>query len=238
MGLIMKKEIQRAAERGITKLNWLDSRHSFSFGSYHNPKRNGFGKLLVLNDDIVGPGKGFGTHHHDNMEIISIVLEGALEHKDGMGNHGIIRKGEIQRISAGSGITHSEFNHSDKERANFLQIWIEPREQDIKPGYEQRKFSIKNNGLMEAVSPAKGKDALSINQDARISIAKLGKGNGITYKIAKKGNGAYLLVIYGRITVDEEKLNARDAIGISGAGEFRIEPEISSEILIIDVPLN
>ena len=238
MAFIMKKEIHRAAGRGITKLNWLDSRHSFSFGSYHNPKRNGFGKLLVLNDDIVEPGKGFGIHHHDNMEIISIVLDGALEHKDGMGNHGIIRNGEIQRISAGSGITHSEYNHSSKERVNFLQIWIEPKEQDTKPSYEQRKFSMKNNELTEAISPTKGKDTLHINQDARISIAKSGKGSRISYKIAKKGNSAYLFVIDGRITVDEEKLNARDAIGISGVSEFQIEPEISSEILIIDIPLN
>ena len=138
----MKIEVHKAEERGTSEHGWLHSKHSFSFADYYNPEKMGFGKLRVLNDDIVDPGQGFGTHHHDNMEIVSIVLEGSLEHKDNAGNHGVIKTGDIQRISAGSGITHSEYNHSKKEKVNFLQIWIETKEHNIKPSYEQKNFRI------------------------------------------------------------------------------------------------
>ena len=142
--ILMKKEVHKAEERGTAEHGWLHSKHSFSFADYYNPKRMGFGKLRVLNDDIVDPGQGFGEHHHDNMEIVSIVLEGSLEHKDSSGNHDVIKTGDIQRISAGSCITHSEYNHSKKEKVNFLQIWIETKEQNIKPSYEQKILRIIN----------------------------------------------------------------------------------------------
>ena len=143
----MRISVQRSAERGSTELGWLHSRHSFSFGNYFNSKRMGFGLLRVLNDDIVEPGKGFGTHFHDNSEIVSIVLEGALEHRDSMGNHGIIKAGEVQIISAGTGISHSEFNHSGREKVSFLQIWAMPKELNTAPSYEQKKFDLKKNEL-------------------------------------------------------------------------------------------
>ena len=167
--------IYPADERGTTELGWLHSRHGFSFGNYYNSKRMGFGLLKVFNDDIVEPGKGFGAHFHDNMEIVSIVLEGALEHKDSMGNHGIIKSGEIQRISAGTGISHSEFNHSGKDRVHFLQIWVIPKETGIKPSYEQKSSELKKNKFIDAVSGGKNKDSIYMHQDANFSLGNFDK---------------------------------------------------------------
>src|SRR3989344_3753779 len=175
----MKIKIQHSSERGSTELGWLHSRHSFSFGNYYNPRRMNFGFLRVLNDDIVEPGKGFGMHFHDNMEIISIVLEGALEHKDSMGNHGVIKAGEVQRISAGTGISHSEFNHSYKEKVHFLQVWIEPKETSLRPNYEQKRFDLKNNKLTTIVSGSKNKNTTYINQDAYFLIGNFDKNKTI-----------------------------------------------------------
>ena len=148
----MKKIIHRSSERGITELGWLHSRHSFSFGNYYNPGKERFGLLRVFNDDIVEPGEGFGTHPHDNMEIISIVLKGQLEHRDSMGNGSVINEGDVQVMSAGTGITHSEFNPSDTDKVNFLQLWIFPKERGIKPRYDQRKYTVAENEVKEVVS--------------------------------------------------------------------------------------
>src|SRR3989344_7378287 len=192
----MKINTQKSEYRGATEIGWLHSRHSFSFGNYYNPKRMGFGLLRVLNDDIVEPGKGFGAHHHDNMETISIVIEGALEHKDSMNNHGVIKSREVQRISAGSGISHSEFNHSGKEKVHFLQIWVEPKEMGLKPGYEQKNFSkIKKNELAEIVSGNKNGKSIYIHQDAYFSIGYFDNGKEINYKLKNDGNGIFVFAI-------------------------------------------
>lgn len=235
----MKKDIHRASERGTTEAGWLHSKHSFNFGNYYNPYRMGFGTLLVLNDDTVEPGQGFGTHHHENMEIISIVLEGALEHKDSMGGHGIIKANEIQVISAGSGIDHSEFNHSKTKNVKFFQIWIEPKERNLKPRHNQKKFLPKDrkNRLQVVVSGNKSDKALYIHQDAKLSIGSLDKGKKISYSVTPQ-NGAYIFVIKGNIEVDNEKLNEKDAIAISDTKTIDIAALSDSEILVIDVTLN
>ena len=234
----MKKIIHRSVERGIAEFGWLHSRHSFSFGNYHNPDKINYGLLRVLNDDIVEPGEGFGTHPHDNMEIISIVLKGELEHRDSMGNGSVIREDEIQVMSAGSGITHSEFNPSDTEKVNFLQLWIFPKERGIKPRYDQKKFTISENEIKKVVSGEKSEDQLFINQNASIFRGKLEKDQDYTFKFNKKGNGAYLFVLEGSIILDGETVSKRDAAGISETDQFQIKSTGKSEFIIVEIPMN
>ena len=234
----MKKIIHRSIDRGIAEFGWLHSRHSFSFGQYYNPEKVNFGLLRVLNDDIVEPGEGFGKHPHNNMEIISIVLEGALEHRDSMGNGSVIYKDDVQVMSAGTGITHSEFNPSEDEKVNFLQLWIFPNAQDLKPGYDQKKFEISDGEIIKVVSGEKNKGSLFINQDASIFRGKLSKEKDYVFNFSKKGNGAYLFVLSGSIILDNETLNKRDAIGISETDQFRITSGSQSEFIIIEVPMN
>lgn len=234
----MKKIIHRANERGITELGWLHSRHSFSFGRYYNPEMERFGLLRVLNDDIVEPGEGFGTHPHDNMEIISIVLKGQLEHRDSMGNGSVINAGEVQIMSAGTGITHSEFNPSDSEKVNFLQLWIFPKERGVSPGYDQRKFDIAENEIKEVVSGEKSNDSLHINQDASIYLGNLDKGKLYTFKVDKKEYGTYLFILEGSIILDGDTLTKRDAAGIWDTDEFRIISQAQSEFILVKVPMN
>ncbi len=234
----MKKIIHRSVERGIAEFGWLHSRHSFSFGNYHNPDKINYGLLRVLNDDIVEPGEGFGTHPHDNMEIISIVLKGELEHRDSMGNGSVIREDEIQVMSAGSGITHSEFNPSDIEKVNFLQLWIFPKERGIKPRYDQKKFTISENEIKKVVSGEKSEDQLFINQNASIFRGKLEKDQDYTFKFNKKGNGAYLFVLEGSIILDSETVSKRDAAGISETDQFQIKSTGKSEFIIVEIPMN
>ncbi|HLC50283.1 MAG TPA: pirin family protein [Candidatus Nanoarchaeia archaeon] len=235
----MNIEIQRSSERGLTKIGWLNSRHSFSFGNYHNPKKMNFGLLRVLNDDIIGAGKGFGMHFHDNMEIVSIAVEGALEHKDSMGSHGIIKENEIQSMSAGTGIKHSEFNHSKKEKAHFLQIWIEPKEQDIKPEYCQKKFSDEdfNNRLRLVVSGKKEKNTLCIHQDAYFLIGDFNKGKSDLYKLEKVSNGVYFFVIEGSVNLENEALGTGDAAEITQTEKISFKATEKSKILVIEVPM-
>jgi quercetin 2,3-dioxygenase len=233
----MPTVIHRSEERGTTELGWLHSRHSFSFGQYNNPEKERFGLLRVLNDDIVEPGEGFGTHPHSNMEIISIVLKGQLEHRDSMGNGSVINEGDVQVMSAGSGITHSEFNPSDAEKVNFLQLWIFPVEHGIKPRYDQRKFDIKENEVIEVVSGEKSDDLLFINQDASIYIGKLNQGNEYTFKFDKKGYGAYLFILEGSIKLDGDTLNKRDAAGIYDAYQYIIKSEADSKFIIVKIPM-
>ena len=234
----MKTIIHRSIDRGISEFGWLHSRHSFSFGRYYNPEKVNFGALRVLNDDIVEPGEGFGTHPHDNMEIISIVLKGQLEHRDSMENGSVINEGEIQVMSAGTGITHSEFNPSDTDRVNFLQIWIFPKEKGVRPRYDQKKFGIKENESLKVVSGENSGGQLFINQDAVVYRGRLKAGKEFPFTFDKKGNGAYLFVIEGSIIFDNQTLNKRDAAGISETDEFLIKSETDSEFIIIEIPMN
>ena len=236
----MKKIIHRAESRGKSELGWLLSRFSFSFANYYNPDKMGFGLLRVLNDDVVKPATGFRTHSHDNMEIITIILEGALQHKDSMGNGSIIRVGEVQVMSAGTGVKHSEINPSSDENVNLFQIWIFPKEQNIKPRYDQKKFASENrkNNLQTVASGFKTNDALYIHQHAAITLGNIEKGKKIKYKNFKPGNGSYLLVIKGKINLLDQELLTRDAIGIWELNQFEISADENSDFIIIEVPMN
>lgn len=236
----MKIIIHPASERGHANHGWLNAYHSFSFAQYHDPNKVHFGLLRVLNDDTVAPGKGFGFHPHDNMEIVTIPLYGQLEHKDSMGNIGVIGPNEIQAMSAGSGIMHSEYNHSKTEPVNLLQIWIFPKKRNIEPRYEQRVFTDadKDQQFKTIVSPVKSTDVMWINQDAYFSIGKFKAGQTIEYTMQHQGNGAYVFIIEGSASIHNEQLNKRDAIGISETAQFKINITADSEILVIDVPMN
>jgi quercetin 2,3-dioxygenase len=236
----MKTILYPAIERGHANLGWLDSFFSFSFSEYHDPKKIHFGALRVLNDDHISGGGGFGTHPHDNMEIITIPLEGKLAHKDSTGNEGIISKGDVQIMSAGTGIRHSEYNASSLEAAKLLQIWVFPKIKNIKPQYGQRTFAVdgRQNNWQVVVSPDVKDQALNINQDARFSLVDLQAGKSISYQMKWKNSGLYLFVIEGSIKTTEQSLSKRDALGIIEAEEVNLEATSDSEILAIEVPLN
>ncbi len=235
----MKTTVHKAESRGNADHGWLNSYHTFSFANYYNPERERFGLLRVLNDDIVQPGEGFGTHPHDNMEIISIPLKGALAHKDSTGNEHVINTGDAQIMSAGSGLFHSEYNASKKELVNFLQIWVFPKVRDIEPRYDQKTYNSVDriNKFQTVVSPKKSDDTLWINQDSYFSLANLTIGSNVKYSINHKGNGIYLFVLEGSVTVAGEKLNKRDAIGIEESDNIEITADENSEILVIEVPM-
>lgn len=236
----MKTIMHRSNTRGHAEHGWLDSHHTFSFASYHNPERVRFGLLRVLNDDIVQPGEGFGTHPHDNMEIVSIPLSGALAHKDSTGNEHVINTGDVQKMSAGSGLYHSEYNASQKEEVNFLQIWVFPKERDIQPRYDQKTFSKaeRKNKFQAVVSPEKNSSSLWINQDSYFSLADIEAGKEITYNINKKGNGVYLFVISGSVEAAGTNLDKRDGLGIEDADKITVTAKENSEILVIEVPMS
>lgn len=236
----MKTIFHPASSRGFADHGWLKAAHSFSFADYYNPERINFGALRVLNDDIIAEGKGFGTHPHNNMEIITIPLEGSLEHKDSMGNGSIINAGEIQNMSAGSGITHSEFNPLQDKAGNLLQIWIFPKLKDITPRYGQLKYDNTKlvNNIINFVSPDKDKSKLWINQDAWVSLSKPTGGTELAYHINKTGNGLYLFVIGGQVEVAGLKLGVRDAAGIWDADTINIKAETDSFLLLLDVPMS
>jgi quercetin 2,3-dioxygenase len=235
----MKTIIYKADERGIAEFGWLHSRHSFSFGRYYNPEQMGFGLLRVFNDDIVEPGEGFGKHPHDNMEIISIVLDGELEHRDSMGTGSVIKTGDIQVMSAGKGITHSEFNHSKERKVNFIQLWIIPKEKNIEPRYDQKNFTIsdRKNKIITVVSGIKPDGVLTIHQNASISLGNLEKGGKGNYKIQYPGNGVYLFMLNGNIKLNGDTITGKDAIGISDTAEFSFHSESDADFIIIDVPM-
>lgn len=235
----MKNVIHRASSRGSANFGWLNSKHTFSFGQYYDPDRINFGMLRVLNDDIVIGGAGFPTHPHSNMEIVSIPLKGALAHKDSTGNEKIIQTGEVQIMSAGSGLTHSEYNASQSDEVNFLQIWVFPKEENIEPRYDQKRFNDadRKNAIQTVVSPDQG-DSLWINQDAWFSLTNVEAGKSIKYEINKKGNGVYLFVIEGEVEVGNETIGKRDAIGISEIDQVNIEASVDSKLLIIEVPMS
>jgi quercetin 2,3-dioxygenase len=236
----MKTIIHKAADRGHANHGWLNAKHSFSFASYHDPSKVHFGLLRVLNDDIVAPGMGFGMHPHDNMEIVTIPLSGTLEHKDSMGNIGVIRPNEIQAMSAGSGLMHSEYNHSKTEEINLLQIWVFPKVRDIAPRYDQKVFSEadKKDQLKTIVAPVKADDVMWINQDAYFSLGKFESAKPIEYKIQHPGNGAYLFVIDGEAEIEGNKAGKRDAVGVWETDSIKLDVKAGAEILVIDVPMN
>ncbi|HVA98224.1 MAG TPA: pirin family protein [Bacteroidia bacterium] len=236
----MKTIIHKANDRGKADHGWLKTAFSFSFSEYYNPEKIHFGMLRVLNDDNVAPKMGFGMHPHDNMEIVTIPMVGSLEHKDNMGNSSVIKTGEVQIMSAGTGVMHSEFNPSQTEATQLFQIWIFPKERNIKPRYDQKDFSelLKNNSFNTLVSPIKSDETLWINQNAYFSIGKFDAGQKASYNIQSKGNGVYLFVIEGKIEAETIFLERRDAVGISETDNFIFDVKENSHLLAIEVPMN
>jgi quercetin 2,3-dioxygenase len=234
----MKTFIHRAEERGHADHGWLNAHHSFSFANWYDPSKVHFGMLRVLNDDIVAGGQGFGMHPHNDMEIITIILKGSLQHRDNMGNGSVIKPGDVQVMSAGTGVMHSEFNPSPDEEVNLFQLWIFPKEKGIKPRYDQKTFQYNtSNEITTVASGFKKNGELYIHQDAAISLAFVEKDKAVTYPLSKKGNGAYLMVVEGEIEIDGNNLSKRDAIGITDTDKVDIKGLAGSEILIIDVPM-
>ena len=238
MDIQSKQIVVHAADsRGLADHGWLISRHTFSFANYYNPDRLHFGALRVLNDDIVKPGQGFGTHPHDNMEIISIPISGSLAHKDSTGREKEIKTGEVQIMSAGSGIHHSEYNYSQTEDVNFLQIWIFPKEKNIKPRYDQKDFSsqLHSNKLVTVVSP-KDENALWINQDAVLSLGVLNEGELLTHNLHFKGNNLYAFLIDGELSINGQTLKPRDSAGFVDNNSVEIRTTAKSKLLLIEIP--
>lgn len=229
--------IRRAQDRGYTDIGWLKSWHSFSFGNYYNPSDMGFGALRVINDDSIAPGTGFGSHAHDNMEIITIILEGAVEHKDSMGVISHIRAGDIQIMSAGSGVIHSEHNLSRTQPLKLFQIWIEPNEYHIQPRYDQRQFDLSVKNIWRPVISSFGHDALHIHQDAAISLASLEKGRIIEYALEKSGHGIFLVIISGSATIEGADLTDRDALELIPTRPVQIQANSDVRIMCIEVPM-
>ncbi len=234
----MKTVLHRAETRGSANFGWLDSKHTFSFGRYYNPERLNFGALRVLNDDIVTGGAGFGTHPHDNMEIVSIPLRGDLKHEDSTGRGEIIKTGDVQIMSAGSGLQHSEFNPNKDKEVNFLQIWVLPKEHNITPRYDQKSFDVteRKNSIQTVVSPTDDK-AVWINQDAYFSLSDLSQGTSIEYKMNLSGNGVYVFVLEGEATVGESSLNRRDGLGVWDTEQVNITASADAQLLFVEVPM-
>ena len=230
------ENLHKASTRGYVNYGWLKSHHSFSFASYYNPIRVGFGLLRVINDDHVEGGMGFDTHPHKNMEIISIPLKGSLEHIDTLGNKFIISEGEVQAMSAGTGISHSEYNASKQDEVNFLQIWVYPKEKNIKPSYSQNKFEQRKNSFQLIVSPDGRENSVKIHQDAFFSLVEL-EDSSVTYQKYLKTNGVYFFMINGSGEVDNTTLQARDGLGVKNQDQINIISKEKSKILIMEVPM-
>ena len=231
--------LHKAETRGHANHGWLSSYQSFSFASYYNPDRMQFGALRVLNDDTVDAGMGFGKHPHDNMEIISIPLEGGLEHKDSMNNVAVIKNGDIQAMSAGTGIYHSEYNNDRDSPAKFLQIWIYPNKRNVEPRYDQLTLNLadRHNKLQQVLSPNPDDAGVWIHQDAWFHLGKFDKGIDTEYTIKKQGNGVYIFVLSGEVEINGQVLNTRDALGIWDTDQFKITALTDAEFLLIDVPM-
>lgn len=236
----MKKIFHSASTRGEANHGWLHAKHSFSFANYFNPERIQFGALRVLNDDTVAPGMGFGTHPHDNMEIITIPLEGALEHKDSMDNVGVIEADEIQVMSAGTGVYHSEYNRNKDQAVSLLQIWVFPNEQNVKPRYDQKNIKDlkKVNALYPVVTPDPEAPGMWIHQDAWFHMGDFDTTTELEYDLHKKGNGVYAFLIEGTAEIAGEKLQKRDALGVWDTDGFSLKANPHSRILLIEVPKN
>ncbi len=235
----MKTVLHKANERGHMNHGWLNTYHSFSFGGYNNPDKVHFGALRVLNDDDIAGGMGFGKHPHDNMEIITIPLSGDLEHQDSTGRHEIIKQHDVQIMSAGSGIAHSEKNANHHLPVSLLQIWVFPKERNITPRYQQKTFnpSDRVNKLLTVVAPD-NEEAVFINQDAWFTLGNLEKDKNVQYQFHKKESGVYAFVIKGSVIINNVELNERDALGISEIEALDIKSTTEAEILLIEVPMN
>ncbi len=227
--------IRRAEDRGQANLGWLDSRHTFSFGHYNDPDHMGFGPLRVINEDRVEPGRGFDTHGHSNMEIISYVLDGELAHKDSIGTGSVIRPGEVQRMTAGSGIRHSEYNHSDTDKVHFLQIWILPETDGLEPGYEQKAFEDIDGFGFRLVASRNGRDgSVTIHQDAALYVAKPSEGQSVTHRFQQSRIG-WLQVARGDVRISDERLQAGDGASLADIGELTVTALEDSEVLLFDM---
>ncbi|WP_028789185.1 pirin family protein [Terrimonas ferruginea] len=232
--------LHRAHTRGHASHGWLDSHQTFSFANYYNPDSMHFGVLRVLNDDRIDASKGFGRHPHDNMEIISIPLEGDLEHKDSLGNTAVIRAGDIQVMSAGTGVFHSEYNKNDDREARFLQIWVFPRQRNVEPRYDQLTLDIhaRKNKLQQILSPNPGDEGVWIHQDAWFHMGRFDKDISVDYSLKKKDNGIYVFVINGSVQIDDVTLDKRDGLGIWNISGLSLQSlSDDTEILIMEIPM-
>ena len=235
----MNTVIHKAETRGNANHGWLNSHHTFSFANYHNPERMNFGVLRVLNDDRVQAGMGFGTHPHDNMEIISIPIEGDLEHKDSMGNVAVIKEGDVQVMSAGTGITHSEYNKNKDKDVKFLQIWVFPKEKSVTPRYDQISIRDieKDNEFYQVLSPNKDDQGVWVNQDAWFNLGKFTKGSTDQYKIQKTGNGVYAFILEGEVKINGEQLSQRDGMGIWDTDSITVKATENARVLLMEIPM-
>jgi quercetin 2,3-dioxygenase len=241
MYIKMKTIFFSNTDRGHANHGWLNSYHTFSFGGYHNPSKMNFGALRVLNDDTVNGGMGFGKHPHDNMEIVSIPLEGGLEHQDSMGNKTLIKKGEVQIMSAGTGVFHSEKNESGKAPVKFLQIWVFPDKKNIEPRYDQKIFDLaaRKNKFQTVVSPLGTSDeGVKINQNAWFSLVDLENKNTLTYNLKDTNNGVYVFVLEGELEIDGQKLSKRDGLGITETELVTIKSSQDAEVLLMEIPMS
>ena len=228
--------LRRAQQRGHASHGWLNSYYTFSFGDYYDPRHMGFANLRVINDDTVSPSGGFGTHGHRDMEIITYVLDGALEHKDSMGNGSLIRPGDVQRMSAGTGVTHSEFNASDSEPVHFLQIWVLPEQHGLRPGYEQKAFpDEEKRGRLRLVGSRDGRDgSLTIHQDVDLYATLLRAGDSVSHELAD-GRKGWVQVAQGRAVLNDEQLHPGDGVAIQGPATIRLSGASEAELLLFDM---
>jgi len=235
----MKSVLHKANTRGHGNHGWLDSNHTFSFANYYNPQRMNFGVLRVLNDDRVMAGRGFGTHPHDNMEIISIPLDGDLEHKDSMGNVAVIKKGDVQLMSAGTGIFHSEYNKNSDKEVKFLQIWLFPNKRDVNPRYDQISLNNEetNDRLVQILSPNQDDEGVWIHQNAWFHKGNLSKGKSVEYKIKDSRNGVYAFIIDGDVSIEGQELNRRDGYGVWDTDKINIDAISNARVLLMEVPM-
>ena len=235
----MQTVLHKADTRGFANHGWLKSHHTFSFAGYQNPERTHFGVLRVLNDDQVSEAKGFGTHPHDNMEIISIPLEGDLEHKDSMGNTTVIREGDVQVMSAGTGIYHSEYNKNADKPVKFLQIWIFPNKRNVEPRYDQISIRDieKQNAFYQVLSPNADDDGVWVHQDAWFHLGNFEVGKTATYTLKRAGNGVYAFVLEGEVEINGQALSARDGFGIWETDAFDFKASSDSRVLLMEVPM-
>ena len=236
----MKSVLHKAATRGHADHGWLNSYHTFSFAGYQDPERMHFGALRVLNDDQVAPGRGFGTHPHDNMEIISIPLEGDLEHKDSMGNTTTIKEGDVQVMSAGTGVEHSEYNKNSDQEVKFLQIWVFPNKRNVEPRYDQISIREieKKNTFYQVLSPSSEDEGVWIHQDAWFHLGKFEAGSTDSYQIKKEGNGVYAFVLEGEVEINGQKLEKRDGFGLWDVDAFDFTSTSDSRVLLMEVPMS
>ncbi|QLE01695.1 pirin family protein [Galbibacter sp. BG1] len=235
----MKTTLYKSDTRGHANHGWLNAYHSFSFANYFDPQRMNFGVLRVLNDDTIAPGMGFGKHPHDNMEIITIPLSGDLEHEDSMGNKKVIKEGDVQSMSAGTGVVHSEYNANQDKEVKLLQIWLMPKKRNITPAYDQisLKLEDRKNKFQQIVSPNPDDDGVTINQDAWFSITEMDAGKELNYKLHNPKNGVYAFVLEGNLSINDESLDRRDAIGIREVDDLKINADSDSKLLLMEVPM-